>query len=300
MTNLNIYRFELLNKIKEQQVLSFYNEEEDFLNTMDDFLSFIFKNIRDYMDPQGRYRTFTLGSLQKKDYQKRVISGYFDSAYTGEKVKIKDRNTNCTKYDVDHKDLLSREFFFLINVPKGSKFGFLIVQRKENHGVKSIFENAFNNFMRSKGVSNFSLKLRQAPPRFFIQNYLKNGKLKEFKLIDNDGNQEFSGERFNFGKEEITFKVSRKLQDTHSLKNVLIELYDTFNSQAEKIYFLDKGTFDEITFVLEYKGTTKTFYVRNKDKTRSNIDVSNQIEYLNGEPSSDSMLKIALEILNVA
>lgn len=81
---------------------------------------------------------------------------------------------------------------------------------------------------------------------------------------------------------------------------MLIELYNSFDEEAEKIHFLDKGKFDEISFVLEYKGTTKTFYVRNKEKTRSNIDVSNQIEYVNGEPSMESMINVALEILKVA
>lgn len=43
MINLNIYRFTLLNKAKEQQVLSFYNEEEDLLETMNDFCGYIHK-----------------------------------------------------------------------------------------------------------------------------------------------------------------------------------------------------------------------------------------------------------------
>jgi hypothetical protein len=299
MTHLNIYRFELLNKVKEQQVLSFYNEEEDFLNTMDDFLSSLLKNVRNYMDTQGKYRTFTLGSLQKKDEGKRIKSGYFDSAYTGEKAKIKDRRTNDIKFSLDQKDLFSKDFFFLIYVPKGFKYGFLIVQRKENHGVKTIFESAFNTFMRDKGVSNYSLLLKQAPPRYFIQNFLEKGRLKEFKLVENDFHEEFSEKKFDFGREERIFKVN-KSRESHILKEVLLELYNSFDEEAEKIHFLDKGKFDEISFVLEYKGTTKTFYIRNKEKIRSNIDVSNQVDYVNGEPSIESMINVALEILKVA
>lgn len=300
MIKLNIYKFELLNKVKEQQVLSFYNEEEDFLDTMDDFLSYIFINIRDYTDTQGKYRTFTLSSIQKKDYEKRIISGFFDSAYTGESGKIKDRKTNSVKFNVEQKDLFSKDFFYLIYVPKGSKFGFLIIQRKENHGVKSIFESAFNNFMRMKGVSNYTLLLKQAPPRYFIHNFLENGRLKEFRLIENDLNKEFLEQRIDFGREERTYKINIKSRENNSLKNILIELYNSFNGVTEKIHFLNKGKFDEISFVIEFKGTTKTFYIRNKEKTRSSIDVSNQIEYVNGEPSIESMIHAALEILKVA
>lgn len=291
MINLSVYRFMLLNKAKEQQVLSFYNEEEDLLDTMNDFCGYIHKNIRDYIDAQGKYRTFTLSHRQKKDSAIRIISGHFDSSYTGEKGKIKDRKTNQLKFKILEKDLFSKEFFYLIHVPKGSKFGFLIVEKKENHGVKTIFENAFNNFMRSKGVSNYLLQLRQAPPRYFIENYLEFGKLKEFKLIEND---------LLLGREERVFKLNNIMGEGQNLKDVLLELFKTFSSSNEKIPFLNKGEYDEITFVLGINSSTKTFYVKNQEKIRSNIDVTSLVEYDGGEPTKESLIKISLDIIRQA
>jgi hypothetical protein len=289
--NLSVYRFTLLNKAKEQQVLSFYNEEEDLLETMNDFCGFIHKNIRDYIDNQGKYRTFTLSNLQKYDVDKRTVSGHFDSAYTGEKGKVKERKTNKLKYNINEKDLFSKDFFYLIHVPKNSKFGFLIVQKKENHGVKSIFESAFNNFMRMKGVSNYVLELRQAPPRYFIQNYLDFGKLKEFRLIEND---------LELGREERIFKLDKNLSETQNLKKTLIDLFSKMSRSTEKISFLNKGEYDEIAFVLGVNGSSKTFYVKNQEKIRSNIDVSNLVEYDNGEPTIESLIKISLDIIKLA
>lgn len=291
MINLSVYRFSLLNKAKEQQVLSFYNEDEDLLDTMNDFCGYIHKNIRDYVDNQGKYRTFTLSRSQKKDTEIRIISGYFDSSYTGEKGEIKDRKTNQLKFKIIEKDLFSKEFFYLIHVPKGSKFGFLIVEKKENHGVKSIFENAFNNFMRTKGVSNYLLELRQAPPRYFIENYLEFGKLKEFKLIEND---------LFLGREERIFKLNNGLIEGQNLKGILLELFNTFSSSNEKIPFLNKGEYDEITFVLGINGSTKTFYVKNQEKIRSNVDVTSLVEYDEGEPTTESLIKISLDIIRQA
>jgi hypothetical protein len=289
--NLSVYRFTLLNKAKEQQVLSFYNEEEDLLETMNDFCGFIHKNIRDYIDNQGKYRTFTLSNLQKYDVDKRTVSGHFDSAYTGEKGKVKERKTNKLKYNINEKDLFSKDFLYLIHVPKNSKFGFLIVQKKENHGVKSIFESAFNNFMRMKGVSNYVLELRQAPPRYFIQNYLDFGKLKEFRLIEND---------LELGREERIFKLDKNLSETQNLKKTLIDLFSTMSRSTEKISFLNKGEYDEIAFVLGVNGSSKTFYVKNQEKIRSNIDVSNLIEYEGGEPTFESLIKVSLDIIRLA
>jgi len=300
MINLSIHRFTLLNKAKEQQVLSFYNEEEDLLDTMNDFCKHIYKNIREYTDNQGKYRTFTLSTIQNKNIENRTVSGFFDSAYTGEKGKIKDRQTNLLKYDISKKDLFSKDFFFLIHVPKNSKFGFLIVQRKENHGIKAVFENAFNAFMRSKGVSNYSLELKQAPARYFIINYLNNGNLKEFRLIENGKKSNDIIDGIDLGREERIFKLANNLDDSQNLKKVLIKLFDTYFKPDEKIPFLNKGEFDEIVFVLGHQGSSKTFYVRNQEKIRSNVDVTSLVKYEDGEPTIDSLIKISLELINLA
>lgn len=300
MVSLSIYRFTLLNKAKEQQVLSFYNEEEDLLDTMNDFCGYIHQNIREYTDNQGKFRTFTLSTLQNRNAENRTIYGFFDSAYTGEKGKIKDRQTNLMKYDISKKDLFSKDFFFLIHVPKNSKFGFLIVQRKENHGIKSVFENAFNAFMRSKGVSNYYLELKQAPARYFIINYLNNGSLKEFRLIENEKKSSDIIDGVDLGREERIFKLNNNFEDSENLKKVLIKLFDTYFSPDEKIPFLNKGEFDEIVFVLGHQGSTKTFYVRNQEKIRSNVDVTSLIKYEDGEPTIDSLIKVALDLINFA
>lgn len=291
MIHLQVYRFSLLNKAKEQQVLSFYNEEEDLLETMNDFCGYIHKNIQDYTDNQGKHRTFTLSNKQKKNIENRTVSGHFDSAYTGEKGKIKDRKTNQLKFDIKERDLFSKEFFYLIHVPKNSKIGYLITEKKENHGVKIIFENAFNNFMRTKGVSNYFLQLRQAPPRYFIKNYLELGKLKEFRLIENN---------LQLGREERVFKLDKNLSDGKDLKKILVELFNTMSKTNEKISFLNKGEYDEIAFVLGINGTTKTFYIKNQEKIRSNVDVSKLLEYSNGEPTFESLIRISLDIIELA
>lgn len=288
--NFTIYRFSLLNKAKEQQVLSFYNEEEDLLETMNDFCAYLHKNIKGYIDNQGKYRTFTLSTKQSKNIERRIISGFFDSAYTGERGKVKYGKSNKLKCDIQKKDLISKDFFYLIHVPEKSKYGFLIVQKKENHGVKSIFENEFNSFMRMKGVSNYFLELRQAPPRYFLKNFLQNGKLKEYKLISNN----------ELGREENIFKLNKNEIVKTQIKEILINLFNSNLSIDDKIAFSYKGEYDEISFVLELNGSTKTFYVKNKEKIRSNIDVTDLVEFEMGEPTIQSLIEISLGIIHKA
>ncbi len=298
MVNLNIYRFTLVNKVKEQQVLSFYNEEEDLLETMNDFCSHIHKNIRSYTDVQGKYRTFSLANTQLKDVEKRIITGYFDSGYTGEYGQIKDGRTSNIKYDILKGDLFSKDFFYLIHVPKNSKYGFFIFQKKENHGVKMIFENAFNSFMRLKGVSNYFLQLKQAPARYLINNFLKFGKLKEFRLIDGTIQSTIETLDLNLGREERVIKLNNSTNN-QNVKNVLVELFDNFSSK-DKIPFMNQGAYDEITFVIRHNGVSKTFYIKDKEKIRTSVDVSSMVEFENGEATFESLIRISLELINFA
>ena len=214
---------------------------------------------------------------------------------------MKDQKTNNLKFDISKNDLFSKDFFFLIHVPKNSKFGFLIIQIKENHGVKSVFENAFNQFMLSKGVSSFYLEMKQAPPRYFIKNYLEFGKLKEFRLIGNDSETESKSSDINLGKEERIYKLNKSIVNDTILKGELINLFNNYSiSDFQKITFLNKGDFDEIVFILNLNGKSKTFYIKNKEKIRSNVDVSKLIEIEDGEPTIESLVKISLEIIESA
>jgi hypothetical protein len=102
------------------------------------------------------------------------------------------------------------------------------------------------------------------------------------------------------GREERVFKLNNNMSEGQNLKDVLLELFNTFSSSNEKIPFLNKGEYDEITFVLGINGSSKTFYVKNQEKIRSNIDVTSLIEYDGGEPTKESLIKISLDIIRQA
>jgi hypothetical protein len=294
MYNLTFYKFTLSNKAGEQQVLNLFNDEEDLLETMNDFCSHIYTNIKSYTDVQGKYRTLSLANNQIKDDIKRIITGYLASAHTGEYGKIQDGKTSQIKYDILKADLVSKDFFYLIHVPKNSKHGFLIFQKKENHGVKVAFESAFNTFMKSKGISNYYFEVKHAPARYLINKFLKFGKLREFRLIS-------SVERLsnmNFGREERVVKLD-KSANIEAVKNVLIGLFDNFSYES-KIPFLNHGEFDEITFVINHDGISKTFYIKDKEKIRTNVNVSTLLDFEDGEATLESLIRVSLEIINKA
>lgn len=294
MVNLTFYKFTLSNKAGDQQVLNLFNEEEDLLEIMNDFCSHMCANINSYRDAQGKYRTLSLANKQVKDDVKRIITGYLASAHTGEYGKIQDGKTSHTKYDILKADLVSKDFFYLIHVPKNSKHGFLILQKKENHGVKVAFESAFNSFMKSKGISSYYFEVKHAPARYLINTFLKFGKLREFRLISH-AERELN---MNLGREERVVKLN-KAANIEALKNVLIGLFDNFSHES-KIPFLNQGEFDEITFIINHDGISKTFYIKDKEKIRTNVNVSTLLDFEDGEATLESLIRVSLGIINSA
>ena len=145
--------------------------------------------------------------------------------------------------------------------------------------------------MRAKGVSNYLLELRQAPPRYFIQNYLEFGILKEYRLIENN---------LKLGREERVFKLDKKFSEVNEIKKTLINLFTSISESNNKIPFMNQGEYEEISFVLGINGSTKTFYIKNKQKIRASINVSELLEFQNGEPTNDSLIEVSLSIIKNA
>lgn len=301
MTKLITYRFWISNKIGEKQILSFFNGEEDLLNVGNSFCSHIHRNIKGYTDNIGNKRTFTLDSLQNLNDSQRSIYGYFDSALTGDRLKIKDGDTNQLKLDVELKDLQSRNFFFMFYIPKGKKHGYLVVQKKSNHGVKNILERTFNDFLQMKGYNDFKFCLEYTQNLSQLSEMLTQGELKEINLIENKIKSSFEAQINGQtgldcdGNFERTIKFTKKSK-VSNYKAILFQLYKTNYNDYDKVDLLGQ-TFDEVSFVIHHNSVSKTFYIKNKSKTRSDIDVTNYLNYVNGEPTNESLLEVSWRLI---
>lgn len=295
------YRISLSNRANEKQILSYFNGQEDLLNTVNEFCNYIHKNVKSYIDNSGNQRTFTLDGLQKLEDSKRTIYGFFDSALTGDKIKIKENETNNLIYDVKNKDLQSRNFFFMIYIPKNSKYANLVVQKKSNHGVKNILERSFNDFLALKGFIDSRITLEYAPDSNLLNRLLEFGEFKEIKLTKNSLFSSFQ-EQFdsvegitNSGIFEQIIKLNKNSR-VENFKSLLLNLYNKNYKDYEQIE-LSNNYFDEISFTIYLDGLSKTFYVKNKSKIRSDVDVTNLVKFENGEPMVSSLIEISWNLI---
>lgn len=302
--NYITYKLAIINKAKEEQILNHFNGTSDLLEITQDFCKHILSNIRDYTDNQGKKRTFTLASLPNVDNNSRNISGFFDSAYTGEKLKIKESISNKLLLTVNENDLQSRDFFFLIHIPKGSKYAYLVLQKKKNHGIKSIFIDAFNQFLKLKGYMDSRLTMSNAPSYSFLIKMLENGNLKEIKLIKNSigtSNIEQFGNPaviLNQGSFEKVLKLNNNTNTQH-YKKVLYSLFHQRYDDYEKIRIEGiNEEYDELAFKVLLNNSNKTYYIKKKHKIKSNIDVTDRLAFINDKPTWESLINTAIELID--
>jgi hypothetical protein len=225
-----------------------------------------------------------------------------DSAYTGEELEIRNGNTNKLAYSVGKTELQSRQLFSLFHIPKNKKYGYVVLESKSNHGVKSILEKEFNKFLKEKGFLDFKLEMTSGLNYNYLSNMIKKGSLKKVSLINKEFSQPTQLSLFGVENQLLEGLDVRELKfkSKTNCKSIKDELYNMFYSSIKidgKLNFRENFKSDEISFVINFRNSSKTFYIRDKDKMRPNIDVSNRLDYEGGVPIDESMIKVALELI---
>lgn len=295
------YRISLLNKRKEEQILSRFNGHLDFIHLVKNFCDYTLKNIKSYYDPQGNPRTFTLDSLSKISLKERIVYGDFESGFTGDEMLIKHNKNNNVLFDVLPEYLQARKLFFLFYIPKGSKCAYLILQKKNNHGVKTVLLNAFNEFLKKKGYTDyFSSFVSSSNFKNLIEG-LKFGKIRQVKFKTPSSGSLITTNKglSSFFRNDISQMVVKPLkdEDVSKQRKILLSLFSN-NYEFDDLIFIpsiSQGC-SEISFLVNYQGISKTYYIKEKSKIKSNINVSSTLFYENGYPTRESMIRVALEI----
>ncbi|STD53923.1 hypothetical protein [Empedobacter falsenii] len=270
--NFSVHKFNVLNNNNDEQTLSHFNGENDFLDFLEKFFNDILKNIRKSSDNQGNTSILSLKvpGIKRND-DNRIISGYLDLGVSGKDFSIKDNETNNVNYLVKKNENLSRELYFMACIPRGKNFGIILLEKKEQYGLIKLFTDNINIFFSSQGYSNYKLKINQMPIEIFIKDFLKYGTLKEINCIKNhipnDIKKQNSDIRLYDGKQINTFKIPEK---NENYKDFIIKLYNSKFLDYEKIN-IDEDGYDEVTFLIRNKNQEKTFYIKDKDKIKSDM-----------------------------
>jgi len=301
MTNFVTYRIALSNKAKEEQYLNYFNGNNDLLDVTKQFYESLSNEKIEY-DINGNKRTLCVSSKIEILEEERCLISRLDSAYTGEELEIRNGSTNKLAYSVGKAELQSRQMFSLFHIPKNKKYGYIVLEKKANHGVKSILEKELNKFLKERGFLDFRLEMTPALNFNYLSNMIKNGRLKKVSLINKEFSQPTQLSLFGVENKLLEgFDVHElKFNSKSNCKSIKDELYKMFytNNRAEgKLIFRRSFESDEISFVINFRNSSKTFYIRDKGKMRPNIDVTKRLEFIGDIPTHESMIKVAIELI---
>ena len=180
-------------------------------------------------------------------------------------------------------------------------YGHLIVQKKSNHGVKNILEKTFNDFLQMRGYNDYRFCLEYAQNLNQLTEMLTQGELKEINLIENKIKSTFEAQLLDLdgidseGNFERSIKFTKR-SNVSNYKKVLFGLYKTNYHDYEKVNLLGQD-FDEVSFVINHRAVSKTFYVKDKSKTRSDIDVTRHLDFVAGEPTTKSLILASWKLI---
>ncbi|MFS4431537.1 hypothetical protein [Chryseobacterium sp. S90] len=301
---VSTFKFSILNKNGEKHFLANLPGNIDFQDLFDEFCKEIFSNPKKFNE-NGKDKSLTLREPHRFDKDNRQIFGKFDAGTTGDPVNINDPETNETNYSVSSDELQSRILNFYIKVPKNRQEGFIILQRKSTHSIQKSLEDCFNSFLVRKGFegeNRINIKLSHAPNVKLMKRMMDAGELKEINLernvIPDSFTGLFEGENDSNLGTTITQLKFNKIAVKDNFKQVLYNIYNKNYTGDEQVE-IDGNFYDEVSFTFYLDKVTKTFYVKDKSKIRSEIDITSMLdnESLRGEIPLGKFVEISIKLI---
>lgn len=302
MTNFTIYRVALLNKAKEEEILNNISGNIDLLEICNQFYKTLKREKVDYYDNNGNKRTFSISSEINFLEMDRQLITHIDSAYTGENYEIRNGESNKLTYYVDKTELQSRKIFSLFSFPKNSKYAYVVFENKSKHGVKVIFERQLQIFLKTIGFEDYRIEMTPGLNFNYLSNMIENGKLKKVRLINNRLSKDiqlslWDNLNLNCDDQDIReIKFKSKTENSYFKKELYYLFFSRINKN-EKIQFLNQYEIDEVSFEINFNSSSKTFYLKDKSRMRSNIDVTKRLNFIDGNPTYESKKKVALDLI---
>jgi hypothetical protein len=288
---------------KEELLLKAFNGNDDFFDLFKDFADHIHQNVKKthgYNDSVTLH--LTLDEPIKYDRTNRFLYGYISSGVGGDRYKVRKAGETGTTFESDpDTDITYRNLFFLLKLPNDSKFGYLILQRKRDFGAKGSLQNALNQYLQEKGYNQYFAGIYNMLNNRVFERMMDVGNLKNIDFIKKSipsTIESLYDKGLNKEKGVLTTSIRSSSSLSGYWKDFIKKYYnaDHKNSLVELSDGLD--SLDEIEFELELKGKKKTFHILSKNRTLPDVEVSDDLEFNNNEPTIESLVKVSESLIN--
>lgn len=299
---LSTYLIKIRDNNRNDQILSHFNGTNDFINIFNDFLNHIFQNVGAISETSDNStKHLTLDSPHVINTEERIAYGFFSSGVSGDEYKIKDVETQDELLNVQRNHAAYRNIFFYISIPRNRDSAALVLQRKSKFGIKGLLDKSINRYLKEQGYQIYRIQINNILHGQVYRRMMSDGKLSKVDLIKRRipaSIEQFYQNDGNLNQIPGTFKTSMMspVGLPQNFKEFVHRLFTNPNRERIEISGID-DEFDEVEFELELNGKKKSFYVAQRHKIQPDVDVTSQLDFEEGQPTTKSLLAQARELV---
>lgn len=105
---------------------------------------------------------------------------------------------------------VERPYYFMVIIPLGLKYGYIVLEREGKHSAKSVFERLFKKFIH-ENLSELNTKLTNFVESEIIKEYLENGQYNSIilsqKIVSSDKAEQYLGTYIDGSKYKVEMRI---------------------------------------------------------------------------------------------
>ena len=229
------------------------------------------------------------------------VNGIVETGEYGYTADLIDVNTETVSYRRRGTDAEMMPFYFLAHLPSHLDEGVILLQRRSNIGIRTVFLEDFARYFEesSQGVK---VVVNPLVPQQLIDEYLKNGRLTKMRFIryslptDLADAYDKGGHVENEGTAEIVF-MPRRGQGLPFLEKIGEAIAG--NLEIKEIYELTDYEYENVKVEIDVRGSKKTLDLSDVMKMRAYVDITSDVRLnIDGHPDFNSIDNIAQDLLS--
>lgn len=268
--------------------------EDVYGNDLYEKLKNKFANFVDTFPPKNiDGKTTKIEKIINGDTTKSIFKYKDELRYISGKIKIGDddgkeqdvvenNKEKTVLYTKKKGQSVERPYYFMITVPLGLKYGYLVLEREGKHSSKSVFDKLLKKFIY-ENLSELNIKITNFVESEVIKEYLEKGTYNSIilsqKIISSDKAEQYLGTYIDGSKYKVEMKIvplEKSIIPSDTKKKILKSLENNngfFDGQDFKNIGFDDNA--NVKVVATKDGNTRTIDLDDTFKVRPyyNIEV---------------------------
>lgn len=214
--------------------------------------------------------------------ESNIFYGEFLYGTYGAEHPVKNIHNNEEETKINKNQSVLSPYYFYIEIPPNRTKGLLILENKNNDGIKGLFEGWFGEFVKECTYTHFLLELQSFMPEKIIDTYIKEGFLKRIRFISyklpTDKLDLLNGFEPDEGYAELRFQINKK--NRKPLKKHLQKLIKNKSNESKEYLNTINNDLktDDIKFEIELRGSERTFSINNLKNAVPARDITDELE----------------------